>query len=297
MGKNIRVVATCTTLPDRYSTLLRTLHCLKNQDIKLDAIYVTIPYIAKRLNKKYPPITTEISELATIIRVDEDYGPLCKLYGALTNEKDPNTIIISVDDDCIYPPNLVSVLLDYHKKEPHVAICGTGALLKNGTWFSSININVDCYNKNMCGFNVPNKGRYIDLIHGFVGVLYKRSFFPHKKRLYDELYKYPLMDYSIFCHDDVIISGYLKKNKIKMMTFNKIPSIIADVKNEDALSYNFFEMLYKFNKSIMLLKEHGMFLTYENTCISESPTYRVILIITIIFFILLFIYVLYKKYL
>lgn len=294
-SKKLRVVATCTTLPDRYSTLVRTLECLHNQDIKLDAIYVTIPYVAKRLNKAYPPITTEMSQLATVIRVKEDYGPLCKLYGALVNEKDPNTIIISVDDDCIYPPTLVSVLLDYHTREPNVAICGTGALLKNGTWFSSININVDYYNKNMCGFNVPNKGRYIDLIHGFVGVLYKRSFFPHRKRLYEELYKYPLMDHSIFCHDDVIISGYLKKNKIKMMTFNKIPSIIADVKNEDALSYNFFEMLYKFNKSILLLKEHGMFLTYENTSISESPTYRVILFIAIIILIILFIYIIYKK--
>lgn len=287
----LRVVATCTTLPDRYISLIRTLHCLKKQDVQLDAIYITIPYVAKRLNKKYPDIPDEINNMATVIRIKEDYGPLCKLYGALINEKNPNTIIISVDDDCIYPPNLVSVLLDYHREYPEVSICGTGALLKNGLLFSSINTNVNHLSRNISGFNVPNNGRFIDLIHGFVGVLYKRSFFPHKKQLYNELYKYPLLDYSIFCHDDVIISGYLKKNHIKMMTFNNIPSIIADVKNADALSYNFFDMLSKFNQSIILLKEHGMFLTYENTSITESPTYRVILLVILIIFIILFIYV------
>lgn len=294
MGKP-RIVATCTTLPDRYNTLLRTIKCLKNQ---VDEFYVTIPKKAARLNKIYPPLPEEIHQLAKVIKIKTDYGPLCKLYGALYYEKDPKTIIISVDDDCIYPDDLVKVLVEHSKNHPNVAICGTGALLNNGTWFSSFNTNVDYlhnYN-NLIGFNVGKEGRCIDLIHGFVGVLYKRSFFPKKRDLFDDLFKYPLMDSNVFCHDDVIISGYLKKNNIKMMTFNNIPSIIADVKNEDALSYNFFEMLTKFQKSITFLKQHDMFLKYEETSLNEAPVYRVILIVVLVIFVLLFIYVIYRYY-
>src|SRR5665647_1084483 len=129
---NNRVVATLTTLPDRYDTTVRTLNNLMNQTHKLDNIYLTLPYKAKRLNKLYPEPTQEMKQLATIIRVPEDYGPLCKLYGALVSENDTNTIIISVDDDCIYPDNLVSSLISHSKNHPNAAICGTGALLGNG---------------------------------------------------------------------------------------------------------------------------------------------------------------------
>lgn len=295
----MRIVATCTTLPDRYNRLMNTLSCLKNQDTPIDKIYVTIPYKSTRLNKVYPPIPKEIKTLATIVRVKTDYGPLCKLFGALHYEHDPNTIIISVDDDCTYPSNLVSSLIHHHQYDPDVAICGTGALLNNGILFASFYTNektLDTYN-NINGFNIPIKGRYIDLIHGFAGVFYKRSFFPKKKELYNELFMYPMIDKSVFCHDDVIISGYLKKNGIKMIVYKDIPQVIIGETCEDALSYSFTEMVSKFNKSIAVLQNHGMFTKYEKTSLCESPTYRAIIILLMILFIFLFIYILYKQYL
>src|SRR5208283_4172050 len=114
----MRVVATCTTLPDRYDMLYRTLCCLQNQDYALDAIYLSLPYEAKRLNKSYPELPNKIKDLCKVIRCD-DYGPISKLYGALITETDPDTIIISVDDDCIYPLNLVSQLLHHHIAYPN----------------------------------------------------------------------------------------------------------------------------------------------------------------------------------
>lgn len=296
--KKHRLVVTCTTLPDRYDTLLRTLKCVKNQDYIVDAIYVTIPYVAKRLNKTYPDIPKEISDIAKIVRIEQDYGPLTKMYGALYYEKNPNTIIISLDDDCIYPNNLISYLVGLSKKEPNVAICGTGCLMGNGIILSSFYTNVtylERYN-NFIGFKCPENGRYIDLIHGFAGVLYKRSFFPRKSQLYEKLFKYPLLDDNVFCHDDVIISGYLKKNNIKMKTFKNIPSIISDVKNEDALSYNFYYMFKKFKKSVKFLKKHGMFLKFESTTIDENPIMKIILFIIFFVFIIIFIYIICKNF-
>jgi len=60
---------------------------------------VTIPKISARLNIEYPPIPDDITKLCKIVHIDVDYGPITKIYGALISETDPNTIIISCDDD------------------------------------------------------------------------------------------------------------------------------------------------------------------------------------------------------
>lgn len=286
---NKRIVVTCTTLPDRYNSLLKMLYSVQDQDCFVDKIYVTIPIKAKRLNKLYPDIPKKISNIATIIRIKTDYGPLTKLYGALYHETNPDTIIISLDDDCTYDKCLISYLVNLHEKNNNVAICGTGCLLKNGVLFASYHTNSRT-NNSFTGFNIPNNGRYIDLIHGYAGVLYKRSFFPNKEYLYKKLFKYPLLDSNVFCHDDIIISGYLNKNNIKMIVYKNIPSHNIADKNEDSLSYHFFEMVFKFKKSITYLKKHGMFLHYESVSYADSPIYKALMIIILIILIIIYYY-------
>src|SRR5438045_920235 len=102
----VRVVASCTTLPDRYDNLKIMLKSLKKQTHPLDEIYLTIPKRAHRLNKLYPSLPTEIKQICTPVYIDVDYGPITKIYGALAHETDSDTIIITVDDDNIYPPDL-----------------------------------------------------------------------------------------------------------------------------------------------------------------------------------------------
>src|SRR5690606_13603827 len=102
-----RVVASYTTLPSRYSVLKQSILSLKNQTVKLDEIYLTIPKIAKRLNKEYPPVPEDIKNLCKVITVDQDYGPITKIYGGLVSESNPNTIIISCDDDVLFKSNFV----------------------------------------------------------------------------------------------------------------------------------------------------------------------------------------------
>lgn len=292
----MRVVATCTTLPNRYDTLFNTLQCLKNQTHPLDAIYVTIPKIAKRLGIPYPKIPKKMKEIATFVHIDEDYGPICKLYGALMHEKDPNTLIISIDDDCVYPTNLVHSLVDYHHKYPNAAICASGALLGSNLCisYSTNTIPLNNYNS-LIGFDVPDQGRCIDVLFGYSGVLYKRSFFPPAKYVYNKLLKYTVLDNSVFCNDDILISGYLKQNDIKMMIFKQIPSItyFAD-KDETALSFNFMKTLKRFNQCIDVLRKYGMFQQYEDIYIGENAVCRIVCIIIFIFIILFILYILLK---
>jgi hypothetical protein len=291
-----RIVVTCTTLPDRYPSLIKTLQMMKDQDCHIDLIYLTIPYKARRLNKVYPELPTDIYNFCKIIRIKKDYGPLCKMYGALYNEHDKETIIISIDDDCIYPKDLISHMIKLSIKHPQVAICGTGALIGRGLTMASIYNNLSPMNKLniLSGFRISNEGRCVDVIHGFAGVLYRRGFFPKKEKL-NNLFKLPFINDNVFCHDDLILSGYLRKRGIKLKTFKDMPLVQDCVKESDALSYNFSKMIEKFKHTIKCLQREGLFLDFEPSAIDENPFMKLIYIIFFIVVIILFIYFMFFK--
>ena len=290
-----RVVATCTTLPDRYNHLYKTLKSLHAQTIKFDAIYLTLPYRAKRLNKAYPELPQKIKQLCTVIRSDVDYGPITKMYGALISEPDPDTIIISIDDDNIYDTHLVEVLIEKSKIYPNAAICGTGWLLKYGVLFFSMKTSLKFVAQfnGFVGMNVPNTGRKLDVIQGAAGVLYKRSHFPSSKKLYDDLLYYVMIDDDLFKNDDVLISAFLCKNNISRYTFNDIPLTITPDVKEDALSFNYGKMFLSLSKALEKCKAYKLFTRFEDNSISDSPTFKIIAILVIIIFIIIGAYTLY----
>lgn len=281
--KKLRVVASYTTLPDRYDMVRKSIKSLQSQDYILDAIYLTIPSKAKRLNQEYPPIPDDISKMSTIIRIDEDYGPVTKIYGALISEKHPDTIIISCDDDVIYPSNLVSKLVEYSMEKPDVSICGTGALIGKGIAFISIVSSLAPFRKwnKLIGPNIPKEGREIDLIFGVAGVLYRRGFFPKNDNLYNEFLCHTENEY-VFLNDDVLISGFLNKKGIKRLVYNDIPDIICQNANrEDALSYNLLSMINKLDKSIEYMTNNGFFGTMEPLTIDETPLGKLIFVLIV----------------
>ena len=283
-----RVVVTCTTLPDRYDHLYKTLKSLQSQTIKIDAIYLSLPYTAKRLNKLYPALPNEIKKLCTVIRSEVDYGPITKLYGALVSETDPDTIIISIDDDNIYDNHLIEVLIEKSKIQNHAAICGTGWLLQHGLLFFSMKTSIQYMTKfnSFIGIRVPEKGRKIDVIQGCAGVLYKRGFFPSVDNLYDDLLKYS-QDEDLFKNDDVLISAYLCKNHIPRYTFKDIPLTISADATEDALSFNYGKMFLSFSKALEKCKAYDLFITFEDNEIADSATFKIVAIILMVILIII----------
>ncbi|HSW76700.1 MAG TPA: glycosyltransferase [Candidatus Saccharimonadales bacterium] len=293
----MRIVASCTTLPNRYNQLSKMLNSLKKQSHSLDAIYLTLPYKATRLNQIYQDLPDKINKQCIVVRSDIDYGPLCKLYGALVNEKNPDTMIITVDDDCYYSPHLVESLVNHAKQNKNSTICGSGALLSHfGINFISYYTNHidDRKNNYILGFDVPQIGRCIDLLYGFGGVLYRRSFFPTLEKIND-LFKYPLLNKSIFCNDDVLISGFLKKQNIKILIYPDIDYVITNDKDIDALSYDFYKMLYRLDDAIQVLKTYDMFKNIEGVSFIDSVVGKNVIAILIIIFIIICTYIIYSK--
>jgi len=287
-----RIVVSYTTLPSRYNVLKESMLSMTKQTRKPDAIYLALPNKATRLGKEYPTLPDDIINMCTVINTEVDYGPITKIYGALISETDPNTIIISCDDDVFFDPHFIEILLKHHLDHPKSCICGTGALIGRGLFFISIVSTVKPFDrwKGFTGFTVDEKnGRKIDLIFGVAGVLYTRSMFPSNENLYDELLQHSMNDDTIFHNDDVLISGYLSKNGIERRIFNDIPAI-HHANGEDALSIDVFKMIRRMSTSIDNVKKLGFFTTMEESDILETPAARVIftLIISVIIIILSF---------
>ena len=288
-----KVVISMTTLPDRYDVLLTTLKCIRGQ---VDQVYLTLPYVARRFNQPYPEPCQEIKDLCTIVRCQEDYGPICKIYGALMMEDDPNTLIMTLDDDNLVPDDFVQTFLEKHQLQPKGVITGCGVLLGCGVNFFSINTTIHNLNycKNLLGFTCPEKGRAVNILQGFSGVLYQRHMFPDKDQLYDELLHYSMENNDVFKSDDILISAYLNQNDIKIYTFNNMPLVQSIYFEDNALSADCMKMFATFKRAFYQCQEWGMFKTIEQTYLGESPIFKIpfacFLIIVLIITIILYIY-------
>ena len=127
----MRVVISLTTLPTRLigDGILDTLKSINDQTRPPDAVYLGIPKNNKRLNTEYPEIPDQIKTLCTIVDLDEDCGPVTKILSALKMEPNPNTVIITIDDDVIYPKtnaaikNSKEVLKEQHNDAEDLRDC------------------------------------------------------------------------------------------------------------------------------------------------------------------------------
>lgn len=295
----MRVVGSLTTLPGRYPKLFRTLNSLHAQDHPLDAIYLGIPKESRRLKQPYPELSDEIKQLCTIVPCDNDYGPCTKIVGGLLSEDNPDTIIISFDDDVIYSPNLVSSMLQHHIKYPDVAVGSSGILLKYGFPFYSTISNCAGNWNNMTGFELTSDGRSVDALCGFSSVLYIRKFFPSNDKLYDEFLKYPLMDDDVYFNDDIMISAFLSRQKVERRVFPNIPITNEDKVHDpeidgldgNEISFNKIGFLQRFRRSIIKVQEWGFFSETQSVTLNETIGGHILIVLFLILVLIIFAYI------
>ena len=125
-----RVVVSMASFGERIENLPRVLSSLRNQTWVPNRILINVPLstrfgamsssdvqdMVERLSSFLGPFVSESNITFTngifMLRfVERDYGPATKLLGALQVEKDPDTIIVTVDDDCEYHPQTVEALV------------------------------------------------------------------------------------------------------------------------------------------------------------------------------------------
>lgn len=309
-GKLPRVVLSLTTVPGRYEILYDTLRTLINQDYPVAAIYLTIPKIAKRWGTPYPALPQRILDMVTVVNVEEDYGPICKIIGGLLSEHHPDTLVVTCDDDIWYSPNLVSSLVyqylnitakDVNRK---MAISSSGHFMSRGTALSASRAQSVFFHSWFMDFNVPEYGREVEILYGFAGVLYPRAAFPPAwpdMTPLEDLITYTRQSTAIFHNDDILLSAYLSSQSYKRVVVPDIPwvddlRLTASGKGDEnhdhyALSHDFGAMLTRMNLAYQDCLKFGLFKDHPNFDCSETVGGKVVLLIVVLIIIILLIWV------
>ena len=230
----MRIVGSLTTIPSRINNIIPVLESIVAQG-ELEIIYLTIPWIFTKTQQEYIiPKDVYMYNKCSIVR-GQDYGPITKITGALFSEHDPDTLIVTFDDDVIYPKYLVKSMLEKRSKYPDSAIGSSGFQIGQFPTYGSIIMN-QAKNNNMW-FNpyVPEKGLNVDILAGYAGAMYKRGYFPPIEKIQTFLY-YPINHSLLYINDDVFISAWLSSQEIQRRVF-KLPEVtLRSTSQKDGLS-------------------------------------------------------------
>jgi hypothetical protein len=196
----MRVIVSVTTIPSRIGNIERTLNSILNQNVKPDIISLNIPEVCRRRPKTGYEIPECVLKMPSvrIVRTPYDHGSSMKLLPVLELEKDPESIIITVDDDHEYNDGFIETLLEYEQRHPDCALGFNGWLVR------------PLIEENRYEFieEYLEKPVRADVLEGYRGVLYKPRFFDRS-----------IFDYNGFSEvahrvDDVWISAHLAKRGV-----------------------------------------------------------------------------------
>ncbi|EKX50773.1 hypothetical protein GUITHDRAFT_103363 [Guillardia theta CCMP2712] len=234
-----RLVVSVSSLLGRVDYLRRSLPSIEKQSLRPDRIVVNMPLYTRFGNITAGDVESLVAALGSTTGplekvkgkrhdyanrlyylhfLDRDFGPATKLLGALQVEKDPETLVVTLDDDCEYSPEVLAALRYHMPAEgslsglcqelpPLMPIHGMvtlgfphGILAKAG-WYAEDRI-IPCYGWLM----------------GYTGIAYRVRYFGSD--IFEYLQKLPS---GCFFHDDVWLSGYLYKKGIQRFYYPFVP--------------------------------------------------------------------------
>lgn len=212
------VIVSFTSLPSRLPLIQPMLQSVLIQDPQPDKIILWLSTRAKRepdITMTLDKVPDCIRQLPIEIRFTEDYGPHTKLLPSILAFDDPETRIITVDDDTIYPQTWLHTLLQYSNLYPNSAIGPRGRILFRRHFKIPLSPYVVkrklLYEKGKTIIlSQSDSPKEVDILTGVWGTLYRRSFFSNDVF---ELNHCP----EAFYNDDIWNSGYLAKKGIKRL--------------------------------------------------------------------------------
>ncbi|MFT5125260.1 MAG: hypothetical protein ACI9QL_003414 [Candidatus Omnitrophota bacterium] len=122
----MRIVGTLSTSPSRIVHLPQLLEALWSQTLLPDAVYLNLPERFRNAESYIIPDALLAEPRLTILRPPEDFGPVMKILPTLEVETDPDTLLITLDDDVIYPPDMIAALHAAAEANPEAAFGGKG---------------------------------------------------------------------------------------------------------------------------------------------------------------------------
>jgi hypothetical protein len=198
-----RVVFSLTTTPDRIAGIIPTLSSLLDQTCGADDIYLNIPRhsLRHRCGYEIPASLPAISSL-TVVHCERDWGPATKLIPTLQRETDPNTLIVVVDDDQVYPRCMLESFVAFSRELPEAALCSRGFRVPPG---------LDHAQRGTIYGTGIHSAQDVEVMQGSAGFLVRPRFFT------PEFFDYEAAPESAFFCDDIWIAGHLARNQVRRL--------------------------------------------------------------------------------
>jgi len=150
-------VVSLSTTPNRCRQLSIVVDSILGQSVRPDRIVLNVP---DRYRGRAPYPSFEVDDGVEINRfAGGDLGPIAKILPTLDLVADPETVIITLDDDVAYPPCLLRSLFEAAREHPDMAFGSKGFVYDE------------------LGNIRPVRGnhRCCDVLQGYGAVLYRRG--------------------------------------------------------------------------------------------------------------------------
>jgi hypothetical protein len=209
-GDRSDAIVTMTTIPSRMALVGETLKSLLRQTRPPARIVLNVPHVSRREQREYriPPYLERLASVE-IHRCD-DRGPATKLIPSLLRFPAGQKLVV-VDDDRIYPPNLVEDLERASAAHPGCAIGLGGWRVPDDLTDRPTTLWAD-----LRGLPpVPVKATRlrepveVDILQGMAGYLVQPDFFDIR-----EVTDYSAAPEAVFFVDDVWLSGHCKARRL-----------------------------------------------------------------------------------
>ena len=188
LSGRLRIIVSLTTSPARLALLEPVLISLtKGQTRPPDEIHLNLPWKFGRTGENYT-LPNFLDRYPVKVFRTEDVGPATKLVPTLVRVTDPQTWILTVDDDVRHLPAAIERLEDAALADPDSAHGYSDYTLWR-KW---------------------QPGKPVDFLAGFGGCLFKRSFFGPDFPAYFEATN---VDKACYFQDDIVIGNYLATQK------------------------------------------------------------------------------------
>lgn len=213
----MKVIITLTTIPTRLISIYQydikyNVESLLNQNYEDYEVHMNIPHLHKHTNTEYilPEWLVELEQQSDRLKIfrTDDFGPITKLLPTLDRISDPEAVIIVVDDDIVYNPELINEHLKNRQNYPNfpVGYDGLTSVNEDGTHRLTFHNSRDYF------FSANGFDSYVEVLQHYKSISYFRKMFQ------DDFFKF-VEDYGTWC-DDTTVSSYFAMKKIpRVVTF------------------------------------------------------------------------------
>lgn len=128
----MKIIASMTTIPSRIALIEPVIAAALSQTVHIDHVEINVPYKLVKRNEDYELPSWMANMQGLEVHRTEDFGAITKVAPTFMRYRDTeDTFIWSIDDDCVFPPNQLELLMTAHDPDKRRILTRYGGQLND----------------------------------------------------------------------------------------------------------------------------------------------------------------------